>query len=154
MKGIFIRTLKVTCLLIISIQLSSCEDIFKDSEEKIIGTWKYEKVMFQKNHRNYTQNVTSDYSDIILEFTDNHDALLILNESNDTLFGYWEIERYEIYDEYTDTYANEELLFFEVVNFDNKIDTYIWEGFGIYFDKITATEYMSDGIYTYELERI
>lgn len=154
MKGIFIRTLKVTCLLIISIQLSSCEDIFKDSEEKIIGTWRYETVKYQRKYKLYTEELTSDYRDILLEFKSNHEVFLTFSETNETLYGYWEIERYEIYDESTDTYINEETLFYEIVNFENIYDTYIWDEFEIFFDQMTATEYMRDGTYTYKLERI
>ena len=143
----------LTCLMLTS--LSSCDkdSFFLPTEKKIQGTWKYEKVEFQRVFSFSKKNLTSDYSDLRIEFKNDNSIVQTSSIQNREAIGSWDIDR--LYSSITeDVNTTTELLKGHLTNVSTGYKTkYEWENLQVTRKRMSFTERRDKGIYHFKLRK-
>ena len=135
--------------------LSGCNDVFLSPDEKLEGTWHFDKVTYTRSGFSFgSHNVTSDFRDIDIEFERNGDVTWYDMAYNDEYNGEWDLRYYYDYDYNDDRDERINVLNLILVDFDNEdIMHYEWELQSFTRRKIIAEEYVGNRRYRYKLKK-
>jgi hypothetical protein len=128
--------------------LSSCkkDNLYQSTKEKIKGSWKYEKVTFTGKFSIFSQDVTNEYKDLLLQFDDASFNQININ-GNNTIQGDWEVDNY-----YTNNDSYNLMIYGNINDSFNKSNyDYTWENVYVTNKKLTFTESKKEGFYSYKL---
>jgi len=77
----------------ITMLVAGCSEeyLLERKEDKLVGTWEFEKAFYKADHALFRNNITSDYRDDILEFYGDYSAVYIDYSLNTAFPGYWQI---------------------------------------------------------------
>jgi len=149
-----IKAFKILSLIFFISFTISCEkdNLLPNSEDKILGKWNYYKVTFTEGFFK-TKDISSEYSNIKVEFFKNKTFIQTDTQNNEKLFGTWNI--------YTDTvYSDDGYDIIEYLkgNLHDTINAVSYDVFWDYLDvsrtKINYQEETNEGTYKYKLNRI
>ncbi len=142
------------CLLITFSLLSCRKDggIFKPTDEKIQGTWVYEKVKFRKNFSLSRKDLTSEFKNKAVQF--NGDILTLTDVASNTAYtGYWLID--EVYTPAYNETSSASRSEFLVGTFDEPTDSdervWVWKELRVSNKRIRCVEEKDGGTYSYVL---
>jgi len=153
------RRLKSTfiALLFILPFLSSCnkESFGNTPEEKIVGTWVFEKVKFKPSGQNSYTDFSSAYNNCTMTFQADGVLYAYDAKSKITAEGYWYIDWYVEYDEEDDTDQTIYVMIGNVTNLDMGVnEDFYWDNLSVRNSKLEGDEYKDNGKYKYTLARI
>lgn len=142
-----------TCLLF----AASCskEGIIRRKENKLIGSWEFEKVFYKKDGAIFRDNITSDFANDIIEFFPDYTAIYDDYSLHAIFDGEWSliVDEDDVYDN-----SNSDLEFFvDAVFFDflNHQDFFVFGS----IDKLNRNKLNLEGSdrfgkYTFKLRRL
>ncbi|HTO15274.1 MAG TPA: DUF5004 domain-containing protein [Edaphocola sp.] len=124
---------------------------FMKMEDKVIGTWTFEKATLRPGTFKPPMDVTKNFKN--LEFTFNSDGTSIVynNHTKETKNGYWKMYAIEEYDEENSSYQY--ILKFQYNLPDRKKETYVWDIENITAKRFRAHETIGNDNYNYVLLR-
>jgi hypothetical protein len=135
--------------------LGSCtKSVFKTTSDKLMKSWVYEKVTFQKNSSFGKEDHTKDYAGVVLTFNDDFTIDEVNNTTGATRIGTWKVD-YE-QDEYSvstgQTTNGTEILAGTLTDAaSGAVNLLKWKSLSVTNSKIRAYEYKDDGTYCYTL---
>ncbi len=145
--------LYILCIPLV-FSLISCDELFVSPEEKLEGTWYFDKVTYTKPFSFNTRNVTSDFEGIDIEFEFNGDVTWLDTNTGDEYSGDWNIRTYEDYNSSTDNYETIRILEMRLVDFVNQeFYYYDWELSSFTRKKIIGRERVGNRNYKYRLKK-
>ena len=151
-----LKTTFITLLLIVPI-LTSCnkESFGNTPEEKIIGTWTFDKVKYKPDGDISYTDFSSGYNNCTITFQSDGVLIAYDAKTNDTAEGYWYIDWYIEYDDNDDTEKTIYVMIGNVSNTDMAIneDLY-WDNLSVRNSKVEGDEVKDNGKYKYTLARI
>jgi hypothetical protein len=145
-----------TALLILSVVLlGSCtKSVFKTTSDKLMKSWVYEKVTFQKNGSFGKEVLTNDYAGVVLTFNADFTIDEVNNTTGATRIGTWKVDYGQ--DEYaasTGQTPNATEVLAGTLTDATSGAVYLlkWKSLSVTNSKIRAYEYKDDGTYCYTL---
>tara|TARA_Y100000385_G_scaffold285570_1_gene345724 strand:- start:1940 stop:2407 length:468 start_codon:yes stop_codon:yes gene_type:complete len=151
-----LKTAFILLLLVFPI-LSSCHknSFGTTPEQKIVGTWLFEKVKFKpKGNISYT-DFTDAYVNCTVTFNDDWTLTAYDAKSDITAYGSWYIDWYTNYDEDDVT---ESTVYVLIGTMDNTslgiINDVYWDELVVSNKKLTAIEEKDSGKYKYTMTRV
>jgi hypothetical protein len=135
--------------------LGSCtKSVFKTTSDKLMKSWVYEKVTFQKNSSFGKDDLTKDYAGVVLTFNADFTVDEVNNATGATRMGTWKVDYGQ--DEYgasTGQTPNgtEELTGTLTDATSGEVFLLKWKSLSVTNSKIRAYEYKDDGTYCYTL---
>jgi hypothetical protein len=132
--------------------LNSCSKngVFQSPSNKIIGTWKIEKVKFLKDFSFSRTDETENYNQI--NYTFNDDESLAISSPGVTLNGTWNIQ--ESYDPNVQNNYGTGCTLVSVVNNSNgTVLIQNWNNLYIHKSKLTGEERRNGGTYYFTLSK-
>lgn len=153
------RSLKTTfiALLLIVPILTSCnkESFGNTPEEKIVGTWLFEKVKYKPSGNSSYTDFTSGYNNCTITFRADGVLSAYDAKSGVTAEGYWYIDWYVEYDEDDDSEKTIYVMIGNVTNIDMGInEDFYWDNLNVRNSKLEGDEDKDNGKYKYTLARI
>lgn len=135
--------------------LGSCSDDYRldRREDKLIGSWEFEKAFFKENDELFRDDVTNDFAGDIIDFFGNYEAVYDDRSARQAYDGDWELilDR-STYDDETDVEFYLDMRFYDP-DFD--------ETFGYFAavnllteNKLNLRASTATGVYTFKLRRI
>lgn len=136
------KTWLIVLVIVASLLMSSCTKCsFMSMEEKIVGSWDFEKVIYKKSPFSSSKNITSEYQDWVFTFTSNGDFSLLQKSNSTTYSGKWSISTITTGTEAPETTYS---LFISYFNSNiSMVEQIIWEINNI--DDTTLDAYSSSG---------
>ena len=137
--------------------LASCtkEGIIRRKENKLIGAWEFEKVLYKRDGAIFRDNITSEFANDVIEFFPDYTAIYDDYSLSAIFDGEWDliIDEDDIYD-----HSNSDLEFFvDAVFFDflHHEDFYVFGS----IDKLNRNKLNLEGSdrfgkYTFKLRRL
>jgi hypothetical protein len=150
--------MKNLILLITSLLLvSACtkEGIVRRKENRLIGSWEFEKVFYKRDAALFRDNITHEYANDIVEFFPNYTAIYDDFSLRTTFDGEWNliVDEDDVYDD-----SNSDLEFFvDAVFFDflNREDFYVFGSIDrLNRNKLNLESSDRFGKYTFKLRRL
>ena len=135
--------------------LGSCtKSVFKTTSDKLMKSWVYEKVTFQKNNSFGKDDLTKDYAGIVLTFNADFTIDEVNNTTGVTRIGTWKVDYGQ--DEYaasTGQTSNATEVLAGTLTDATSGAVYLlkWKSLSVTNSKIRAYEYKDDGTYCYTL---
>lgn len=77
--------------LVVLASACSEEYLLERKEDKLIGTWEFEKAFYQADNALFRDNITGEYQDDIIEFYGDYTAIYVDNSLNAVFPGDWRI---------------------------------------------------------------
>ncbi len=149
------RKLNAALLILSVVLLGSCtKSVFKTTSDKLMKSWVYEKVTFQKNSSFGKDDLTKDYAGVVLTFNADFTIDEVNNTTGATRIGTWKVD-YE-QDEYSastgQTTIGTEVLAGTLTDAaSGAVYLLKWKSLSVTNSKIRAYEYKDDGTYCYTL---
>ncbi len=149
------RKLNAALLILSALLLGSCTKfVFQTTSDKLMKSWVYEKVTFQKNNSFSKEDVTTDYTGLVLTFNADFTIDEVNNTTGATRIGTWKVD-YE-QDEYAastgQTTNGTEILAGTLTDATSgAVYLLKWKSLSVTKSKIRAYEYKDDGTYCYTL---
>ncbi len=111
------RLLLYTLLVFIA---SSCSEeyLLERKEDKLIGTWEFEKAFYQADNKLFRDDITRDYRDDIIEFYGDYTAAYVDYSLNAVFPGDWQIILDKDYYQTEDSSGLDLEFFIDAVFFD------------------------------------
>lgn len=148
-------SIKVLVIIALSVMfgLSSCTKYaFMPIEEKIVGIWDFENVMYSPGYLKSRENITWQYQSFQYIFESNGGFIMRMIETGDEYRGKWTLTELTTGYEQPETYYT---LHFSVYNPDtNDIEQYVWDIESITEKKLYAREIWGDEEWTYRMVRM
>lgn len=149
------RKLNAALLILSVVLLGACtKSVFKTTSDKLMKSWVYEKVTFQKNNSFSKEDVTTDYAAVVLTFNTDFTIGEVNNTTGTTRIGTWKVD-YEQDDNATATgqtpVATEKLEGTLTDGTNGLVYLLKWKSLSVTSSKIRAYEYKDDGTYCYTL---
>jgi hypothetical protein len=150
MKKVYLLIIALTMLGMMS---CSEEELIERREDKIIGSWRFEKAFFTGNNALFRDNITHLVEDDIITFHYDYSATYDDGGQRLEYVGDWLV----VLETYTDPDGVENVYFLDALFYGDRTS----DDFGFYAEimwltqnKMTITFYDNDGEYTYKLEKI
>lgn len=132
----------------------SCDDpLFQTTEEKLVGSWTYEKVKFLESWSISSDNLSSEYEELVLELRDDFSFEQVNQQTGDVLFGTWFISENWNY-RYDETYQRTEqlhLLFSDTTNCESQ--WLLGDQLNVTKNRIRFQSRVMEGTYRFKLVR-
>ena len=149
------RKLNAALLILSVVLLGSCtKSVFKTTSDKLMKSWVYEKVTFQKNNSFGKEDVTTDYAGVVLTFNTDFTIDEVNSNTGLTRIGTWKVD-YEQDATATATgqtpVASEKLEGTLTDGTNGLVYLLKWKSLSVTNSKIRAYEYKDDGTYCYSL---
>ena len=141
--------------LVILLATVSCseEELIQRREDKLFGSWKFEKAYFKGNNALFRDNITHIYEDDIITFYTDYTCTWDDAGQRFVYDGDWFVNL----EVFTDGNGAENVYFLDALFFGE----YPEDDFGFYAEiewltqnKLTISFFDNDGEYTYKLEKI
>lgn len=135
-------------LLILFSTLGSC---IKKPQDKIIGTWFFDKVVYHSGFLD-NDNITRDYIDLRLEFRSDGTFSRINVANNTTINGSWKIDGHDVTNGETTTYVQTLVLStYDATTGQGEI--HIWNDFSVKKNVMRGTENSGNDSYSYVMRK-
>lgn len=146
------KVLFVSLVFVVSVLLGSCTKYsFMSMEEKIVGTWDFEEVIYRRNPFSGTKNITSDYQNLIFTFSSTGDFILMQKSDSLTYTGKWSISTTTTG---TETPQTTYSLFISYYNYNySMVEQIVWEINSIGATRFDATSSLENERWYYTLRR-
>lgn len=126
------------------------------TENKIVGQYRFEKVVVEQNIFK-REDITGEYSDMILQLNDKKQAAIIDNTTGITITGFWDMsERYN-----TNTYSDDNTTTNVQYTLNIEVSGARGQDMWFYSDDATISAHKlqfkthrADGDYIYKLEKL
>lgn len=127
---------------------------FMSMEDKIVGTWSFEKVSFIKGFSMTQRDQTDSYLKWEYEFTSSGDFYMYDRQTTKRYDGKWYLTTNNVYNPSTDLNDIVYDLHVSVYNPDTRnIEQFIWEVTSLTGKRMRATEYFSNETWNYVMYR-
>ena len=125
---------------------------FKTSSDRIMGEWYFEKVKFREGGTFRNRNITEDYSDLTVEFTEDFEYIETNGLDGSIRNGIWEIK--SNFTTVNGSTTGGEVMECPIYNpATGLIDIIQWEQLNVTRNRICATEQKMGGTFWYTLKR-
>ncbi len=151
-----LQTASIIILFILPLIASCTKNSFGNTpEEKIIGTWMFDKVKFKPSGDITYTDFSNAYSNCTVTFNANWTLSAYDAKSNITAIGTWHIDWYTKYDENDDS---ETTIYVLIGTMDNPdlgiINDVYWDNLVVKNNKLSTNDEKDGGKYKYDLVRL
>jgi len=147
------QLLLLTTLFVISLSACTKEGRILRKEDKLIGSWVFEKVFYKRHSALFRDNITNDYQDDIVEFFADYGATYYDYSLNSVFDGTWTLfVENNIYDGENDLDFSVDAVFYDFVNNE---DFFLFGGIDrLNRNKLHFESEDRSGKYTFKLRRL